>query len=170
MKIKLELITNSSSSNFVVAMDKRPKTYKDINIPEKQKAEAVLHDTKKKGIKITDKSKDKCIYLVAKELEEGYVDGIPSWFDIITDLEKELNVRLYNLTREEYKDFLSKVDERADKIISPVIYKMAEDFVNTNMGKILYVFGYSDNDGAFYSEMEHGGTFKNYPHIVISHH
>ena len=34
----------------------------------------------------------------------------------------------------------------------------------------LYNFSYSDNDGSFWSVMEHGGVFHNVPHSYESHH
>jgi len=35
---------------------------------------------------------------------------------------------------------------------------------------IIYIFHYGDNDGDYYSTLEHGGIFDNLPHKQISHH
>lgn len=43
-------------------------------------------------------------------------------------------------------------------------------FISENIGKYIYMYTYSDEDGEFYSRMEHGGTFNYLPHLQISHH
>jgi len=37
-------------------------------------------------------------------------------------------------------------------------------------GQELYVFHYGDDDGDYYSVLEHGGIFNNLPHEQISYH
>ena len=43
-------------------------------------------------------------------------------------------------------------------------------FIKENNNKFVYIFDYSDEEGEFGSELEHGGTFDELPHIIISHH
>ena len=47
--------------------------------------------------------------------------------------------------------------------------KEIEDFTKKNKG-FLYSFTYADEDGRFYTYMEHGGIFNNLPHEQYSHH
>ena len=37
-------------------------------------------------------------------------------------------------------------------------------------GNVAYIFEYSDNDGKYFSEMEHSEIFRDFPYIRISHH
>ena len=43
-------------------------------------------------------------------------------------------------------------------------------FLKDNKGKFITRFTYSDNDGSFFSMMEHGNIFRNVNHIYVSHH
>lgn len=43
-------------------------------------------------------------------------------------------------------------------------------FIKENNNNFIYFFDYSDENGEFGSEMEHGGTFNELPHIRLSHH
>ena len=43
-------------------------------------------------------------------------------------------------------------------------------FLKDNKGKFVTRFTYSDNDGSFFSMMEHGNIFRNLNHVHISHH
>ena len=45
-----------------------------------------------------------------------------------------------------------------------------EEFLRDHPDSDLYVFEYSDNDGPFNSEMEHGDIFRNLPHIALNNH
>jgi hypothetical protein len=43
-------------------------------------------------------------------------------------------------------------------------------FLDDNKGKFITRFTYSDNDGTFFSLMEHSNIFRNLPNIYVSHH
>jgi len=43
-------------------------------------------------------------------------------------------------------------------------------FLNDNKGKFIARFTYSDNDGTFFSLMEHSNIFRNLSNIYVSHH
>jgi hypothetical protein len=43
-------------------------------------------------------------------------------------------------------------------------------FLEDNKGRFITRFTYSDNDGEFFSMMEHGNIFRNVNHVYVSHH
>ena len=46
----------------------------------------------------------------------------------------------------------------------------AKDLMAKNDDKFMAVFSYGDDDGSFFSTIEHGSTFDKLSHIRISHH
>ena len=48
--------------------------------------------------------------------------------------------------------------------------KDAQNFINDNKGKFIFIVSYCDNEGEFKCVMEHGEIFKNVPHIRINQH
>jgi len=75
-------------------------------------------------------------------------------------------IRLSEEEREEWK----KEWEKDDELRMRVAEKDLDAFMEDNEGCKIRVFSYSDNDGDFYSLMEHGGIFNNLPHIWINEH
>ena len=148
MKTRTGFVSNSSSSSFIVIMDKKPKSAKELQkamfgdkenmiaygtpIPTKQAAESVFKSLRKqKPLPIR-----KAIML----LETGVV-------------------------------------ERGGKSIYPHDAESSEDMqrvmaelANLAKGRQVFAFTYSDNDGNFESTMEHGDIFRNFDHFVVSHH
>jgi hypothetical protein len=45
-----------------------------------------------------------------------------------------------------------------------------KNLILENKKGYIYNFSYSDNDGGFWADMEHGGTFDNLPHLEESRH
>lgn len=82
--------------------------------------------------------------------------------------------------RETNKEYLAL--EKKQRLMSDQYYthqrvlarKMAridmDKFLQDNKGKFITRFTYSDNDGQFFSLMEHSGIFHNLNHIYVSHH
>ena len=48
--------------------------------------------------------------------------------------------------------------------------ELVKSMIREHPDKDIYVFEYRDEDGAFYSTLEHGDVFKNLPHRRESHH
>ena len=46
----------------------------------------------------------------------------------------------------------------------------AIELIKENEGRYAYVFSYGDEDGEFFSELEHHNDWGGLPHIRISHH
>lgn len=169
MKIRNGFVSNSSSSSFVVAFPKKPKSAKDVQEilfgtipnfvnpwfdakyadqedvafwPANEVAKIIYRDMK--GQKPNSKIK------ILKAIEGGWFRGIPEF----KHYEKEGKI--------DWDAYYKESNRRAKKI--------ADDFIDENKDTFIYTFEYSDNDGRLSASMEHGSTFDNVPHIKISRH
>jgi hypothetical protein len=173
MKIRNGFVSNSSSSSFVVAFDKTP-----LNVDEMRKllfgedrshrnewddsegfstwelAERVFDDMREGGpLKLP---------AIAEELE-GYViyetlpgaprpPKSPDWGGDWNSPE----------TRQKWADYDDAKKKHGEEL--------AKLFRKRNPNAEIYKFHYGDDDGSFFSCLEHGGTFDALPHVRISHH
>lgn len=62
-----------------------------------------------------------------------------------------------------FEKFYSLKKIRKDKILKI-------EGKNVSSSDIFYIFTFSDNDGSYYSDLEHGDLFKNLDHLIISQH
>lgn len=170
MKIRNGFVSNSSSSSFVVAFDKKPETVEELkkllfgdeevygnpyrhgNEPRgwtaQQVAETVFHDLKDQSPMTVDE--------VREEFNSGHLSGSPDFpFGCFETGKEEEGRKRWKEWEERNKAFC---DSKADFFMSE--YK----------GKQFFRFSYSDNDGAYYSALEHGDLFEKLPHFQISHH
>jgi len=159
VKIRNGFVSNSSSSNFIVVFDKKPKSQDDLKkklfpnqdvfpnpYPEFQDPKswptAQVVATIWEMIK-EQKPNNKEAILDA--ISQGYYEGYPEM-----DLLKQ-------------GDF-----DEFEKAWKAGAEKLAKRFYLPN--KFVYVFSFSDNDGEYWSALEHGDTFENVKHIRISCH
>lgn len=173
MKIRMSNVTNSSSSSFLVAWPKRinKKSRKTvIEFIEPEKVDTILNDSTK-GIKIkyTPRTIERITNIFLRT--GGWLDEIPEELKSLLDEETKIindnvlwnkHFAKYSVSSERYKEY--KKDWVSFR------KKLAEAFIKKTEGMWLYSYEYSDNDGEFYADMEHGRTFYELVYIQLSHH
>lgn len=160
MKIRAGFVSNSSSSSFVVAFKKEPKTVEDvkkalfedykeyfhpydhIHYSAWQVAETVFEDIQEQ------KANSK------KEISEafsGWLEGQPQ-YENFTDTKGDIDWGGYEKANKKFQD------------------KLMKKFMEENLNSFIYSFNYEDNNGAYFCALEHGDLFHRLPNIKISCH
>lgn len=167
MKIRNGFVSNSSSSSFVVAFDAKPQSveelkkllfgdeevygnpYRYAGSPRgwttQQVAETVYRDLAEQP-PMTEEH-------VREEFNEGWLPGAPE-FPFGAGFDDDGRKKL----KEWEADHKSYCNAKAD------------EFIASLKGKVFFHFSYADEDGSYYSALEHGDLFEKLPHICISHH
>lgn len=156
MKIRNGFVSNSSSSNFIVVFDKKPRNTDDLKkwlfpnldvfkSPYSEDCWPIANVVATiweamKGQRPNDKK------AILKAISQGFYEGCPD----------------FSLFRgDNHHVEYQKAWEAGAK-------KLAKKFYLEN--KFVYVFNFSDNDGDYQSALEHGDTFENVKHLRISCH
>jgi hypothetical protein len=92
---------------------------------------------------------------IVKELQSG-------WFIDMDDWEKA-NQRK---NEDDWGKWWKKREKESNKRASA----FAKEWMKETKGSFYFKFHYADEDGSYYSIMEHGGMFDHLPHQRISHH
>jgi hypothetical protein len=145
--------------------------YEDVNdrlynytkrFTTKQKQKAVWEDIQSQTpMKITET--EYCLKKVYKLIKSRYYLD-----DIFPDLREREHEILIRETTASDKDMFFRWKE-LDRLTNMYAIHAAREIIKQLVGKTMYFFEYSDRDGHFWTEMEHGRTFTNIPHIRISH-
>jgi hypothetical protein len=180
MKIRQGFVSNSSSSSFIVKFPRSPKTttdvsqilfgddatkysspYDDSMWDVEQVAKTVFGDIQSQDVNNVDE---------AVELLSGS-HNCPIKYDDYKKDPNDWNSVDYPAYEEackkwavkEFENFYSLKKIRRDKLTQ------IEGGVNVP-GAFIYIFEFSDNDGKYFSALEHGNLFDKVEHIKISQH
>lgn len=181
MRIKTGFVTNSSSSSFMVAWPNKIVKLEDIlkYIPQKDKAKQVFDDSKRFDPILMNPNDKKIIHVISEEMTNGYMDEIESQLNVggsswdgYGNFKDNFMVR-HRITEDDLKEDYytgNLIWEEYDNYRLILAQELAVKFCKENEGRFLYVYEYGDEDGSFFSEMEHGETFRSVNHIHISKH
>ena len=162
MIIRIGFVSNSSSSNFIVAFPKIPTSADEVKAllfpdgqesygyferayPADKVANTVWADMRRQ--KPNDKDE-------IWEAAHGYLEGEPN-----IPYDHTLDKDAQRKARNEEKKACCKYRQKVLK----ELHEQAPD-------SYVYCFRYGDDDGSYYGALEHGGLFDALPHIVSSQH
>jgi hypothetical protein len=191
MKRKLDFITNSSSSSFLVAFLNKIEKMEDVLkiIPEEDKASIVFHDAIKQiPYHLEHGNFDYDFNIVTQVITEdlvkfvldGYIPSIDIW-DLVHVIRDRIKKELFanrvlepddwkKLEEELNKQFKEQYGMEPDELRRKKVLELIESFMRQNKGKYIYKFNYGDDEGGVFSELEHDGAFETLPNIRVSHH
>ena len=171
MKERTGFVSNSSSSSFIVAFPFIPHSQEEISnllftngtpggYPVEKVSQVVFNDI----LGSFPLSEEEMV----KELSPAYSymrdweaqNPAPDWPKADASVKERKD---FNKKHDAFYKKQNKERERRAKI-------RATEFIKENKEAVFLKFSYSDEDGSFYSSMEHDGTFDQLPHITISHH
>lgn len=183
MKIRNGFVSNSSSSSFVVIFPREPKSAEDvknilfdkgqimfdnpyydeeydtnIGYTVEQISETVWNDIQNQTKNDFKKAKD---YLTSGTIY-GYDAPDYHKYDHIKDWHKKMEV--YNAEMNKYAEKKMKEMFNIRKL---KLQKINNEPVNDI---IMYCFNYADEDGSYFSTLEHGNLFRKLKHVHISNH
>jgi hypothetical protein len=168
MKIRTGFVSNSSSSSFILALVKKPSSFEEVHalmFPEgptsimaydscgtftsTEIAQAIFAD-----LQATEPLTEE---QVIEAFNQGHISGDPDdstiWRKRYVDRKEENEAwDEYYETRRSFRN------------------ATARNFMEQRPGKVFFHVTYSDNDGPFWTTMEHGDIFRSVDHFYINKH
>lgn len=158
MRFKLDYITNSSSSSFLVVFDKLPETVTEMR-------ELLFADRMEFQNPYNDElfwSTDEIAEIVLGDTHEARLDELSGFFEERSSNDVELDEFSLPEHRFDWEGYRKAVNAKARESLAR--------FLSRHSGKYFCVYEYSDNDGSLGSAMEHGNIFRRLEHIRLSKH
>lgn len=164
MKTRQGFVSNSSSSSFIVALDKIPKSKDDVKQIFYKGFDKSMCDCTEK-LEETDKLSEilwndikkqkptKSVKKLAEVISHGSViDCLEPDSDDYVNSKTLKGWDKYQIVRDEYTKLMAKM------------------FLNANKKRHIYIFHYGDEDGNIFGHLEHGDTFEFVRHLTICRH
>jgi len=172
MKIRSGFVSNSSSSSFIVAFPSVPNTVEELQEmifgdekiypnpyiweandrygwPAEEVAETVWKDLQSRGTITREQA--------LEAAQNGYLDEADRpEYPSHTIQDPELRAKAWD-------EYSAKSDAANRSVAEKFLDKVPE-------GHVLAEFEYSDNDGPYFTALEHGPLFMKLLHLRVSHH
>lgn len=196
MKNRSGFVSNSSSSSFIIALPGIPKDETELMdfLYKNDQVKVISDGYSDYTVDIKDAThaiwvaiKDQIPLdgdVILKEINSGYFDGYPEIdyscrnkesYRIAREYKKKYGTDIYSANNEleEKKQYLAASQKELDDENNQIA-EAATNLYLTHKSefdkKKVYIVSFSDEDGEFYSTLEHGDTFRNITHICVSHH
>jgi hypothetical protein len=151
MKIRTGFVSNSSSSSFILVLDKKPESVEEL-------AE-VMGDCETSDYWGNTLSSEMIADIVFRDINVSDA----TWEDVESEYKESVMEYNWNLSygSVEYDTHIKEQEEKADRLW--------EEFKEKNSEKYVTVVNYEDGS-TIGSMMEHGEVFRNIESYIISHH
>jgi hypothetical protein len=175
MKKRVGFVSNSSSSSFIVAFDKKLEEYEDDEL------KMILFQTADSEVEeLNTDELLRCVIQDAQEVflnkdlsfnnpdsyEENFCFPVNHWdaYEIA-----EISGAKFDLSEgSEYQKIIKREEKRMSK---EKVKEFLKDIKKRNYtSPHYYYFSFSDNDGEVYCYLEHAGIFERLPYMMENHH
>lgn len=166
MKIRTGFVSNSSSSSFVVALDRAPETVDELKhllFGENDGYEG--HSAWEVAATVFKDIKDAGEATVEQVIDEA-ASGTPYGRDVSDRLEPDYPSWFKDMTPQQFNEKLAAWQKTRREWAAGTVQR----FLDRTKGKKYFIVTYGDEDGQYYSDLEHGGLFDALPYVQVSHH